>query len=179
MPPPFAVKLVPHDPRWSAMVAGEAGALAKVIGPVLVTVHHIGSTAIPNILAKPILDLMPVLSDLAALDSRQSELETLGYEYWGEFGIAGRRYCTKSDMETGKRLVQLHCFQVGSEDIRRHLAFRDYLIIHPSVAAEYEQVKVACAKTNAHDSHEYGACKSDWIKAVERDALRPASIFPS
>lgn len=86
-------------------------------------VHHIGSTAIPGIHAKPILDLMPVVRDLAQLDSRQCNIEALGYDYWGELGLPGRRYCTKTDPTTGQRLVQLHCYEERSTEIVRHLVF--------------------------------------------------------
>lgn len=83
MPPPIKVELLPHDPNWSRLADAEKQRLAEAIGPCLLTVHHIGSTAIPGIHAKPILDLMPVISSLAALDMRQREIEALGYEWWG------------------------------------------------------------------------------------------------
>ena len=87
MPPPIKVELIPHDPRWALGADLEAKELLAAIGPCLLTVHHIGSTAIPGIHAKPILDLMPVVSCLSELDTRRREIEALGYEWWGELGL--------------------------------------------------------------------------------------------
>jgi GrpB-like predicted nucleotidyltransferase (UPF0157 family) len=122
-PPPIKVELLPHDPRWAVIAHEQGKALATALGSTLLAVHHIGSTAIPGISAKPILDLIPVVTSLPEFDSRKSEIEDLGYEWWGELGLSARRYCTKSDPHTGRRIVQLHCYAVGSPEIERHLAF--------------------------------------------------------
>ena len=119
MPPPFKVELQPHDPAWAELAAAEVRQLFDAIGSSLVTVHHVGSTAIPGIRAKPILDLLPVVRDLNELDRRQADIEELGYEWWGELGLPGRRYCSKSDPSTGRRLMQLHCYLEGSPEIDR------------------------------------------------------------
>jgi len=171
MPPPFRVELLPHDPRWARNAGDEGRALAAAIGSCLLKVHHIGSTAIPGIHSKPVLDLMPVITNLAALDNCRHEIEALGYEWWGELGLSGRRYCTKSDPETGRRLVQLHCYSEGSLEITRHLAFRDYLKEQPDVARAYDREKVRCQALHPNDSHAYGDCKEGWIKKIEADAL--------
>ena len=171
MPPPIKVSLLPHDPRWTKSATAEAELLTKAIGPALLTVHHVGSTAIPGIHAKPVLDLMPVVGELAALDGRQPEMEAAGYEGWGELGLPGRRYYTKTDSVSGLRLIQLHCYEFGSAEIVRHIAFRDYLRANPDLAADYDRVKVHCRGLHPDDSHAYGDCKSKWITAVEADAL--------
>ena len=171
LPHPIAVELLPHDPRWSAM-AEEAGAtISAALAPIVVTVHHIGSTAIQGISAKPILDLIPVVQSLPELDARRDDIESLGYECWGEFGLSGRRYCTKNDPHTGRRLVQLHCYEIGSSEISRHLAFRDYLRERPDVAREYEYEKARCRSLHPADSHAYSDCKNAWITRVEAEAL--------
>lgn len=172
MPPPIKVELVQHDPRWAANATAEAKLLADVFGLCLVTVHHVGSTAIPGIRAKPILDLMPVVSDLVDLDACRSNLEALGYEWWGEYGLPGRRYCTKAEAVTGRRLVQLHCYKDGSAEITRHLAFRDYLRAHPHRAAAYDAIKSHCQVSYPDDSHAYADCKAAWIVKAETDALQ-------
>jgi GrpB-like predicted nucleotidyltransferase (UPF0157 family) len=148
----------------------EGRELRKAIAPIII-VHHVGSTAIPGISAKPILDLMPIARKLTELDHCQDALKSLDYEWWGELGLPGRRYCTRSDPKTGRRLVQLHCYEQGSTEIERHLAFRDYLREHPAIARAYDQQKRRCAALHPDNSHEYSDCKSAWIKAIETDAL--------
>ena len=171
MPPPFPVKLVPHDPRWIGKAAEESRALATMISSCLRVIHHIGSTAIPNIRAKPIVDLMPVVTNLAALEALRGEIEALGYEWWGELGLPGRRYCSKIDPETGLRLVQLHCYAEGAPDIARHLAFGDFLLEHPAIAQDYDREKVRCQSLHPRDSHAYSDCKNGWIKRIEAEAM--------
>jgi len=168
---PIPVELLPHDPEWALRAAEESRALAAAIGPALLAVHHVGSTAIAGIRAKPILDLMPVVSSLAALETRRGEIEALGYEWWGERGLPGRRYCTQTDPATGRRQVQLHCYEAGSSEVVRHLAFRDYLRERPELAAEYDREKERCRQLHPEDSHAYSDCKGPWIRRVERQAL--------
>lgn len=171
MPPPIKVNLVPHDPRWASAAVEASRALEQALDGVLLRVHHVGSTAVPGICAKPVLDLLPVVTSLVALDGRQRALEALGYAWWGEYGLEGRRYCTRDDQATGERLVQLHCWVEGVKEIERHLAFRDYLRAHPVAARAYDAEKTRCARLHPEDSHAYSACKGAWIRGTEADAL--------
>ena len=171
MPPPIKVHLADHNPLWATKARDESALLSDVIGSNLVEVHHIGSTAIPGIKAKPIIDLMPVVRDMALLDNVQRQIEQMGYRWLGEYGLEGRRYLFRDDPNSGQRLIQAHCYQDGSSEVTRHLAFRDYLVAHPLLAAEYERVKIACQSRHPDNSHEYGDCKSELIAKLEQDAL--------
>lgn len=159
MPPPIPVDLLPHDPAWAEAAKRESTRLAAVLGGRLVAVHHVGSTAVPGIRAKPILDLLPVVVELAALDEARAAVEALGYTWWGEYGLPGRRYCTRDDPVTGRRLVQLHGYERDSPEIERHVAFRDYLRAHPAVASTYEAEKARCRALHPANSHAYTDCK--------------------
>jgi GrpB-like predicted nucleotidyltransferase (UPF0157 family) len=171
MPPPIPVELEPHNSTWADQARREAARLAAAAGSVLITVHHVGSTAIPCIRAKPILDLIPVVESLARFESRRTAIEELGYVWWGEYGLLGRRYCTLDDPASARRTVQLHCYEKGSPEITRHLAFRDYLRSHPALAAEYEAIKVRCRDLHPLNSHAYGDCKSEWVSRIEAQAM--------
>jgi GrpB-like predicted nucleotidyltransferase (UPF0157 family) len=172
MPPPIPVELWPHDPAWSEMAEREAAELAAALGDLLVTVHHVGSTSVPGIHAKPIIDLLPVVTDLAAFDGARAVMEGLGFGWWGEYGLPGRRYCTRDDPETGRRLVQAHCYAQRSPEIDRHVAFRDYLRANPEAARAYDAEKARCRDLCPENSHDYNDCKNDVVKVMEREALR-------
>jgi GrpB-like predicted nucleotidyltransferase (UPF0157 family) len=134
------VEVVPHDPQWRDAFEAEAKQVAAALGANVVAIHHIGSTAIPNIYAKPIIDLLAEVRDIAEVDGRSSAMESLGYEVMGEFGIPGRRFFRKGNLE-GIRTHHIHAFEVGSAGVERHLAFRDYMIAHPEDAQRYNELK--------------------------------------
>lgn len=166
---PFPVVLASYDPDWPLIAADHAQRL-QALGPTLVTVHHIGSTSIPGLAAKPIIDLMPIVTSLADLDSQRECIETIGYRWHVEFGIEGRRYCTCSDAH-GVRLAQLHFFEAHSPEVERHIAFRDYLRAHPDAALAYENEKRRARALHPGNSHAYGDEKRAWINAAEAKAV--------
>jgi GrpB-like predicted nucleotidyltransferase (UPF0157 family) len=169
MPPSFPVFLAEYDPEWPKIAASHAERL-QALGSILVTVHHIGSTSVPGLAAKPIIDLMPLVTDLADLDRLRYRVEALGYDWHGELGISGRRYCKLSD-EAGARVAQLHFFEANSPHVERHIAFRDYLREHPEAAVEYENEKRRARELHPDDSHAYTDEKAAWIQDTEARAL--------
>ncbi len=166
------VHLVPHDPAWAMQARRESALVHAALEANLIVVHHIGSTAIPAIRAKPILDLMPVVESLALLDAARSAIEAAGYAWRGEYGLPGRRYCIKEDAKTGRRLIHAHCYAAASPEIERHLAFRDHLRRHQELARAYEDEKQRCQILHPDDMHAYTDCKNAWIKRTEAAALK-------
>lgn len=171
MLPPYPVRLVRHEPGWARIADQESTRLLGAAGDAILEMHHIGSTSIPGIMAKPIVDLMGVAPSLDELEEARGRIEALGYAWHGEFGLEGRRFCTLSDPTSGQRRFHLHCYAIGDHSILRHLAFRDYLRSNAAVARAYEQMKDECAARHPEDSHRYTDCKNSWIKRVEREAL--------
>ena len=163
------ITVVPYDPAWSGLYEAEAQAIAGVLGQRLTAIHHIGSTAMPGLAAKPIIDIMPVVRAVTEADECRADFEALGYEYLGEFGIPGRRYLRKGGDE---RTHQMHIF--ASDDVHaiaRHLAVRDYLRAHPARAAAYGALKLELAARFPYDIDGYCDGKDAFVGALERDAL--------
>jgi GrpB-like predicted nucleotidyltransferase (UPF0157 family) len=170
-PSVIPVELVPHRDEWAAMAKAESARIGGILGENLIAVHHVGSTAIPRIMAKPIVDLMPMVKDIANIDADESAFRDLGYKWHGAFGLEGRRFCTKADPKTAKRIFQLHIFQEPNDSAHRMLAYRDYMRAHPLAAKAYEMEKIRAASLQPGDTTKYNAEKNDWIKRAEADAL--------
>jgi GrpB-like predicted nucleotidyltransferase (UPF0157 family) len=165
------VEIVPHDPKWREAFEAEAKHVASALGENVKAVYHIGSTAIPNIYAKPVIDLLVEVRDITEVDGRSSEMESLGYEVMGEFGIPGRRYFRKDNRE-GIRTHQIHAFEIGSAQVERHLAFRDYMIANPEDAQRYSNLKRKLAEEHPQSMDEYMDGKDDFIKETDRRAAQ-------
>ena len=165
------IELHPYDPSWPRLAAEEIDRLRPVLGENLLRGEHIGSTSIPGIAAKPIIDLLPIVRSLSLLNESRADLEGLGYEWRGEFGIPGRCYCIRDCRRRDERLSNVHIFEIGSRQIARHVAFRDYLRSHAAERIEYEAVKRRAAEMCPTNVNGYNDAKSDWIKACERRAI--------
>lgn len=166
---PQHVRVVDYDPAWERAYREEAKRIQDVLGDNCVEIYHIGSTAVPGLAAKPILDILPVVRSLAAADGAAGAFEALGYEYLGEFGIPGRRYLRRGGDE---RTHQVHIFAAGDEDnIRRHLAFRDYMRAHPEEREAYARLKKALAARFPYDIGAYCDGKEAFVRDREAKAL--------
>lgn len=162
------IEVVPHDSRWRVLFERGASELMEILGAGVVAIHHVGSTAIPNISAKPIIDVLVEVRDIERIDDFNREMIDRGYLPKGEFGISGRRFFIKGDEE--QRSHHIHVFQVGHPAIARHLAFRDYMIAHPEEAKAYSRLKEELARKFPHDIEGYMAGKDDFIKEIDGQA---------
>ena len=162
--------VIPYEPSWRNKFKNEAQTIKSALAEVVVEVHHIGSTSIPDIYAKPIIDIMIEVSSLDIIDEEAHHLERIGYEAMGEFGIAGRRYFRKSDSK-GVRQFQIHVFVARSQGALRHLAFRDYLLAHPDRAQKYSSLKRKLAEQYSADIEAYIDGKDPFIKSTESLAM--------
>lgn len=164
------VEVVPHNPQWKKAFAEESEQIVMALGENLVTVHHIGSTAIPHIYAKPIIDFLVEVKNINLVEKKSSNMEALGYQAMGEFGLVGRRYFRKEN-PPGIRTHHVHVYQVDSSEIKRHLAFRDYMIAHPEDAEQYSQLKRELAQKYPYDIEAYMDGKDEFIKTIESQAI--------
>ena len=164
------IRVVSHDPNWSGSFAEEARRIGDALSVVVVRIHHIGSTAVPGTKAKPIIDVLMEVTSVAALDEKVALMETLGYEAMGECGIPGRRYYRRND-SAGTRTHQIHAFAAEAADVARHLAFRDYLRAHPSVARDYGELKERLAAEHPRDIEAYMDGKDAFVKEHEARAM--------
>jgi len=161
--------LTPHNPNWAQQYEAEAEAITAVFGTNLITIHHIGSTAVPNIQAKPIIDMMPIVWDIKEVDNLNEAMASQGYIHKGEYGIPGRRYFRKgSDLH---HTHHIHVYELSSPEIAQHLLFRDYLCTHPDKAAAYDQLKTDLAHRFRDDTVTYTNAKADFIKAIIQKSL--------
>ncbi|HEV7892674.1 MAG TPA: GrpB family protein [Pyrinomonadaceae bacterium] len=165
------VEVVPHDPRWRDAFEAEAKQVAAAFGENVVAIHHIGSTAIPDIYAKPVVDFLVEVRDITEVDGRSPAMESLGYEVMGEYGIPGRRYFRKDNRE-GIRTHHIHAFEAGSAEVERHLSFRDYMLAHPVDAQRYSELKRKLAEEHAQSMDGYMDGKDDFIKEIDRRAAQ-------
>ncbi|MBD8007285.1 GrpB family protein [Bacillus norwichensis] len=164
------IKVVHYDSNWSNVYLKEEQKIKKILQDVLVNSFHIGSTSVPHLQAKPIIDILLVVDHIENLDAFSEQFEKLGYEVMGKFGIPGRRYFRKGG---DNRTHQIHAFQFDNiGEIERHLAFRDYLREHPEVCKEYGDLKSQLAKEYPNNIDRYGDGKDTFVKNVEKQALK-------
>jgi GrpB-like predicted nucleotidyltransferase (UPF0157 family) len=168
------VEVVPYNPAWPRLYQAEAACLTALLGDELVEIHHIGSTSVPGLAAKPIVDILPVVHDVERIDGYNDLLLAAGYVPKGENGIAGRRFFSKDT--AGVRRVHVHAFAAGHPEIARHLDFAAYLRAHPAEAQAYADLKAELARRFPNDTVGYTDAKSEFIRAIdERAQARTAS----
>lgn len=162
--------VVPHDHRWADMFNAEAAALRHALGSAVRDIHHIGSTAIVGMPAKPIIDILVEAESLPSIDARNGAMSAAGYEAKGEHGVAGRRYFRRSNAR-GARTHHVHVFEAGSTGAVRLIAFRDFMRTHPDEAARYAELKLALAEAHTTDIRAYVDGKDRFVRQAESCAV--------
>ena len=161
------VNIVEYDRRWQTLFAQEAERIWQALGNDLVAeIEHLGSTAVPGMAAKPVIDIMVGVHSLVDAKSAVPILESLGYVYWREDPRPGRMFFVKGMPPSGKqRTHHVHIVEVNSEFWERKL-FCDYLRRHPEEAKSYEALKRDLAASFRSDREAYTNGKNDYIQAV-------------
>lgn len=157
------VKLVSYDPSWQARFEAEAKLLQQKLGISADHIQHVGSTAIPGILAKPIIDIATPVDSLTVVDEWVEPLAELGYWNKGpQADMPKRRFFTKGPED--KRTVYLHV--VTNEEYKRLIAFRDALRANLELAKVYSDLKAKLAASLADDRAQYTRQKNDFIQEI-------------
>jgi GrpB-like predicted nucleotidyltransferase (UPF0157 family) len=161
------VGVVSYNSNWKKMYKEESEKIKNVLSDIIIDIHHIGSTAIPGIKAKPVVDILVEVEDIEGVNQYNHKMKELGYEAMGEYGIPKRRFFRKGG---NNRTHHIHVFQLGNKEIERHINFKEYLIAHPKKAREYSKLKEKLANKYNYDVENYTNSKSDFIKEIDKKA---------
>ena len=159
-----AIKLVPHEDVWAENYQKEKEILQQILGDLTIDIQHIGSTAIPNIVAKPILDVGVGVKDIDAMRAVIPLLEKAGYDVADKIEEKGEVLGRRGSAQIRTCLIHIEVY--GNINWENHIIFRDYLLAHPEAAKEYEQLKLANAKIYAGDRKGYVAAKTEFVRNI-------------
>ena len=165
------VVVVPYDDQWPRHFENERIRLQPLLSGINLKIEHVGSTAVPGLGAKPIIDIMLGVDHLSQIEKRIPAFEKIGYLYVPEIEAMmpeDRFFFRQDTVET--RVYQLHGVELSSNFWRDHLLFRDYLRTHPEVAEQYLQQKCKSAEQFRDDRAAYTKSKSEFIAAVLAEA---------
>ncbi len=167
------VELRDHDPSWAELFESERLLLAQVFGERAAAIEHIGSTSVPDLCAKPIVDILVGLRELELTDDDVAGMVDLGYEYLGEYGLPGRLFFRKGEPRTHN----VHVVEHGGMHWERQLIFRDALRTDPEERRAYDQFKRRLA-AEGHPREVYTELKTPFIQEVEKRA-RARGVAPT
>jgi GrpB-like predicted nucleotidyltransferase (UPF0157 family) len=160
------VMISDYDPTWPDRFAVERDRLLAVVGRALLDVYHVGSTSVPGLAAKPIVDLAGLLHRFMN-ESEIAGVCALGYDYRGIDEDIQRQYFSKRREEPS---FHLHCYIAGNPELDRLILFRDYLRTHLETAREYEELKRRLAAEFRFQRYVYQEQKTDFVRSVEQKA---------
>lgn len=167
-----SIHLEPHNPDWSKMFAMEAERLYRVLDPdIVVDIQHFGSTSIPGLSAKPIIDILIGVTSLSDAKKFIPILEKMGYAYWSEDPRPDGYFLVKGLPPNGPRTHHVHITEIGSDRWQR-LLFRDYLRTHPKEMKRYEKLKIELSKKYKIDREVYTAAKTEYVQSVMEKAKK-------
>ena len=168
------VVIVDYNPAWPIMYEEERAQIQALIGEYISEIHHVGSTSIPGLGAKPIIDILVIVREFALGERCVEPLATLGYEYMGEYGIPGRHYFRKPVGPFETRTHHIHMVEKGHDQRALMLIFREYLRLHPEAMQEYYQLKKGLAEQYKTDRDQYTDAKAPFVKSIVRAAIEEA-----
>ena len=163
------VEIVEYRTEWAEIFERERAAILETCGPWVMEVHHVGSTSVPGLAAKPILDIMPVVASAKDGENAVEPMTILGYRYREENELPGRFYFDK--IVGGLTVVHCHMYQQDHSDVRKLVAFRDQLRTDKETAIAYERLKRDLASKYRNDRESYTDGKGEFIRETIALAL--------
>ena len=196
------IEIEAYNPRWPQQFQKIKEELQSVLSPLNPRIEHFGSTAVPGLAAKPVIDILVGIDSKADLDNTIQLMMDQHYIYYETFTAAApdRRLFvglknkqdisqfqtsyTNEDVIPHERILRhrlshIHIWELGTEEWIRHLAFRDYLLAHPEITEQYAQLKLQLSQKTWKDGMEYNAGKDGFLKETEKKALRWYAEKPS
>lgn len=161
------IRLTEYDEKWVQMFKDEALFLRGIFGEEIIKFEHFGSTSVPGMKAKPVIDMMCLVKDIKIIDTSNERMQSLGYDVAGEWGIDGRRLFRKGGEN---RTHHIHVYQEDNPHIERHLVVRDYLRIHPEEVERYTYLKEELAQQYDVTAF-YSKAKKPYVQELEQRAL--------
>lgn len=152
-----------YDPAWPSLFEVLRGRVLDALGELAVAVEHVGSTSVPGLAAKPIVDIDAVVPSAEHVPLAVERLEQVGYRHEGDLGISGRE---AFEPPADAPWHHLYVLPADSEELRRHLAFRDHLLDHPEAAMAYAALKREAAQRFGGDRRAYTEAKTDFVERV-------------
>jgi GrpB-like predicted nucleotidyltransferase (UPF0157 family) len=160
------VEIVDYNPAWPAFYEREKNLILNACGDKVYSIEHIGSTSVPGLGAKPIIDILLGVKVIEDADEIIPSMQSLGYTYKSDFEnvMPYRRYFSKPDS------YHVHTVEITGEFWKRHLLFRDYLRTHDNVRDDYYKLKTGLAVRDWNDRNDYAYAKTDYVMDIENKA---------
>ena len=172
------VLLSDYNPQWPNMFEQFAHRIRTIVGDDLSAIFHVGSTSVPGLCAKPVIDILPTVRDLTLLEKFKSDFERAGFEWRGEYGIPGRRYIVGKEGSIAANVgCHIHFFASSNFEVNKHVLFRDYLRTNEVAKQEYAALKRNMATTYPNDRDAYQKSKELLIEILITKAWQQTIIY--
>lgn len=162
------IRLSKYNENWMKQYEEESKTISLIFGEEVIGFEHFGSTSVPGLKAKPVIDMICIVKDIHTIDSYNEQMASLGYGIAGEWGIVGRRLFRKGGEN---RTHHIHVYEQNHPEIERHLIFRDYLRSHPEEVERYSTFKEELAERFEH-TKDYSPAKKAFVSEMEQKALK-------
>ena len=158
-------EVVSYDPAWVDKFANEARILHSLFTDETISIEHIGSTSVPGLAGKPIIDILIIVEDISIADQLKEKMEIAGYNALGEYVTEGARLFVRESGDARK--YNIHVFQKNNYHVKEMLQLRNYFRTHQDAVREYSELKFDLAKKYPNDYEQYRKFKYEWMEKLK------------